>query len=159
MKNPRKLLIGTWKSDKRLTLKNWHKYHRLTGAKKRQLGSVFGKLILRFTGRRVHLLLDGTKWTKQYQVIAVDSNSVVLRIHSGDLWRRADPITADFLKEMAQPRLQHIHFTRRRDRQYYWIGLGTFCEWFQRQDTQPPGFGQRRARARGRNRVPVARRR
>gem|GEM_PF-2696365 len=30
--------------------------------------------------------------------------------------------------------LRHLHFVRRGNRQYYWIGCGTFSEWFERQD-------------------------
>jgi hypothetical protein len=103
MQNLRKLLIGTWKSDKRLTLEGCHRYHRLTGAKKRTFGSLFGRLILRYTPSRLHHALRGTEWTAKYNVVAADSDSVVLRVHSDDLWRKALPITADIVKQMAKP--------------------------------------------------------
>ena len=136
MQNLRKLLIGTWKSDKRLTLENCHRYHRLVGAKKRSFGSIFGKLVLRYTTSRIHHSLGGTEWTAKYDIVAVDSDSIVLRIHSDDLWKKSDPITADILKEMAEPRLHHLHFRRRNGRQYYWLGCGILCEWFRRQGIQ-----------------------
>ena len=87
-----------------------------------------------------------------------DSESIVLPIHSDDLWKRAEPIMTDMAKELSAPRLQHVHFRRLGGRQYYWIGCGAFCEWFRRQDFQPSGCRHRRVRARIRNRVRLARR-
>jgi hypothetical protein len=158
MQNLRKLLIGTWKSDKRRTLGNFHRYHTLNGAKKRTLGSIFGKLVLRYTPRRVHFSLCGTEWAAKYDVVAADSESVVLRIHSDDLWKKAVPLTADILKQMSAPRLQQVHFRSLNGHHYYWIGCGAFCEWFRRQDIQPSRFRQRRVRAQVRNRALSARR-
>ena len=127
-------MIGTWKSDRRLTLSNLHRYHLLTGARKRRLGSSFGRLVLRYTRRRLYIDLGETKWTAKYDILAEDSSSIVLRIHSEDLWKRADPLVADILKEMmAAPRLEHIQFRTRRGGEYYWIGCGFYCEWFKRQ--------------------------
>ena len=158
MQNPRKLLVGTWKSDKRLTLECCHRYHRMTGAKKRRFASLFGKLVLRYTRSRLHHALRGTEWTAKYDVVAADSDSIVVRVHSDDLWRKALPITADIVKQMAKPRLQHLQFRRRNGRQYYWIGCGMFCEWFRRLDIQPSGFRQRRVRAAVSKRKSLARR-
>ena len=113
-----------------------HRYHTLTGAKKRTFASLFGRLVLRYTRNHLYCSLRGTEWSAKYEVIAQDSESIVLRIHSDDLWRRAEPLMADILKQMAEPRLEHIHFRHRNGRQYYWVGCGSFCEWFQRQDIQ-----------------------
>ncbi|SPE58138.1 hypothetical protein SBV1_2720007 [Verrucomicrobia bacterium] len=148
MQNPRKLLIGTWKSDKLRTLETCHRYHRLTGAKKRKFGSLFGRLVLRYTRNRLYHSLRGTEWRAKYDVIAQDSESIVLRVHSDDLWKKAEPIMADIVKELAAPRLLHIHFRRRDGRQYYWIGCGSFCEWFRRQGHPTLRLQARRARAR-----------
>ncbi len=158
MQNLRKLLIGTWKSDKCLTLDNCHRYHRLTGAKKRRFGSLFGRLVLRYTPSRVRFSLNGIEWTAKYDVVAADSDGIVLRIHSDDLWRKAPAITAGILKEMAAPRLEHLHFRRRNGRQYYWLGCGMCCEWFRQLDIQPSGFRQRRIRAAVSKQKSVARR-
>jgi hypothetical protein len=85
----------------------------------------------------LYFSLRGTEWVAKYEVIAQDSDSIVLRIHSDDLWKRAaDPFTADLLKQMAEPRLQQTHFRRLRGRQYYWISCGTFCECFRRLDSK-----------------------
>jgi hypothetical protein len=158
MQDLRKLLIGTWSSNKRRTLANFHRYHTLKGAKKRMLGSLFGKLVLRYTPSRVHFALRGTEWTAKYEVVAADSESIVLRLHSDNLWRQAVPGTADIVKQMSAPRFQHINFRRRGGHQYYWIGCGTFCEWFRRQEIQPSRCRQRRVPTRVRNRVSSARR-
>ena len=158
MLNPRKLLIGTWKSDKRLTLECCHRYHRLTGVKKRKFGSLFGKLVLRYTPNRLHHALGGTEWTGKYDVVAADSDSIVLRVHSDDLWKKALPMTADLVKQLAEPRLQQLHFRRRNGRDYFWIGCGMFCEWFRRLNIPPSGSRQRRARTLVRNRRSFVRR-
>src|SRR5215831_3291473 len=107
MKEPRKLLIGTWKSDKRMTLEDCHRYHRLSGARKRAFGSLFGRLVLRYTPGRIRHSLRGTEWVAKYDVVAADSDSIVLRIHSDDLWKKADPVMVDLLKQLAEPRLVH----------------------------------------------------
>jgi hypothetical protein len=36
--------------------------------------------------------------------------------------------------EFLQPRLLHVHFENVRGVRWYWIGLGSFCEWFRRLD-------------------------
>jgi len=134
-----KLLIGTWKSDERLTLQGCHKYHLLSGQRKRRFRSLFGKLELCFTRARLRYSCNGVEWTAIYEVVAADPESIVLRIHSDDLWKKASPITADILKKLAQPRLEHLHFCRFRGRQYYWVGCGTFCEWFKRIEGRSKG--------------------
>ena len=88
--------------------------------------------MLRYTPRRVHFALRGTEWTARYDIVAADSDSLVLRIHSDDLWKKADPHVAALLREMAEPRLVQLHFRLRRGRAYYFIGLGICCEWFRR---------------------------
>lgn len=133
MPNPRSLLKGTWKSDRRLTLKGCHRYHDLSGVKKRRFAGLFGHLTLRYTSRRVYIELRGTKWSSRYEIVAADSESLVLRVYADDLWKQADPMMADLLREMSEPRLQHLQFRIRRGRPYYFIGLGFFCEWFRRE--------------------------
>ena len=158
MQDLRKLLIGTWKSDKRLTLENCHRF--IASLVQRNVGSAqyLASSFFVTPPGRLHHSLRGTEWISKYDVVAVDSESIVVRIHSDDLWKRADPLTADIVKEMAEPRLQHLHFRRRNGRQYYWLGCGILCEWFRRQDIQPSRSRPRGARARIRNRTPSAQR-
>lgn len=148
---PGKLLIGTWRSDRRLTLQNCHRYHQLTGARKREFGSLFGRLLLRYSSGRLYVSLGPQNWTARYDVVAEDAESLVLRIHSDDLWKRADPLVAGILKQLAEPRLQHLHFHTRDGHPYYWIGCGAFCEWFKRVDVASTG-----GRGRGVSRAPAA---
>ena len=160
MLTPHRRLIGTWKSDRGLTLANCHRYHLLTGAKKRKFGSIFGSLVLRYTRRRLYIALGETKWSAEYDVLAEDSESIVLRIHSEDHWKRANAIVADILKEMAaEPRFQHIQFRTRNGHEYYWIGCGVFCEWFKRQRVQPGGCTRTPRLRPGSNRASSARHR
>jgi hypothetical protein len=125
-----KRLIGVWKSDRRKTLKHCHKYHCLKGTKKRTFAGLFGKLELRFTKQYVYHTLRDFKYRSRYEVVAEDAESVVLRIYPDTLKKKFDPIMADAIKELLLPRLEQFHFVRYRGRQYFWIGLGTFCEWF-----------------------------
>lgn len=160
MLTPHRRLIGTWKSDRGLTLANCHRYHLLAGAKKRKFGSIFGRLVLRYTRRRLYIALGETKWSAEYDVLAEDSESIVLRIHSEDHWKRADAIVADNLKERAaEPRFQHIQFITRNGHEYYWIGCGVFCEWFKRQRVQPRGCTRTARLPPGSNLTSSARRR
>jgi hypothetical protein len=121
---------------------------------------MFGRLVLRYTRRRLHIALGETKWSAAYDVIAEDSESIVLRIHSENHWKKADAVVAGILRGLAaEPRLQHLHFRTRRGHDYYWMGCGLFCEWFKRQRV-PPGGGPRTARQRrGAKRASSARRR
>jgi hypothetical protein len=34
---------------------------------------------------------------------------------------------------LAEPRLVHLNFRRVKGREYFWVGFGHFCEWFQRE--------------------------
>ncbi|MBI1176194.1 hypothetical protein GC207_02005 [bacterium] len=133
--NLQKLLIGTWKSDKRRTLRFCHRYHLLMGTKKRRFGNLFGHLTIRYTRSRVYYTLRETEWSAKYDVIAQDSKSIVLRLHSDSLWKQAEPVVVDLVKQLMPARLQQVHFQLVDDTQYYWIGCGTFCEWFRRDDT------------------------
>jgi len=152
-------LLGTWKSDRRRTLATWHRYHLLRGPRKKQFASIFGKLTLRYTRHRVDYVLNKVRWSAPYEVMAHDADSVVLRIHSEDLWSPADPMIADIIKTLAQPRITYLHVTRYRGHDYHWIGCGIFCECFRRQEPGKPhrrsASSQAPGRAREINRRPL----
>lgn len=128
-----KLLMGSWKSDKRRTLEYCHKYHVLPRARKRRFGALFGKLELRYTRNYVYHNLRGFRYKARYDVVSEDSEGIVIRIHRDELRKKFDPVIAADLEVFFTPKLELIRFRRRRGRQYYWIGLGTFCEWFRKQ--------------------------
>jgi hypothetical protein len=103
-------LLGTWQSDRGRTFRFYKPGPRSTVKGQRKLKSLFGKLIVRWTPRRCHLELDGTRWAEPYEVIASDETSVIIR---------------------SEAALTQIHF----EGNYYWIGLhGMLCEYFRRID-------------------------
>jgi hypothetical protein len=107
-------LLGTWKSDRR---KTFERYCPMPGTRPevvRKLKSLFGKLVVRWGRKRVYSELDGHRNSQNYEIIAADSESVVVRYF------------CDVFKE---DRLQQIHF----EGEYYWIGLGGhLCEYFRK---------------------------
>src|SRR5258708_36850462 len=117
-----KLLIGTWKSDKRRTLQTWHHYHCMRGAKKRFLGGLFGILEVRYTREFVHHRLEDSEYRERYEVVAEDVESMVIRVHSDELKKHTDPILTEGLEDFFKPKLQQINFSCRQSDQYYWIG-------------------------------------
>jgi hypothetical protein len=131
-----KKLLGVWRSDKRKTLQTLHRYHCLPEAKKRKLGALFGKLQLRYTGKYLYCKLGDFEYKERYDVVAEDEESIVVRIYSDGIKNRIDDYSVKCVPELFTPRLQQIHFRRHRGRRYYWIGLGKYCEWFQRQGIQ-----------------------
>ncbi len=127
-----RLLLGTWRSDRSRTLKTWHKYYLLRGAKKRRFAALFGKLELRYTQQFVYHELRDFKYKERYEVIAEDSESIVIRVSSEGIKQQIDDVLLEGIEGFFTPKLHQIHFRRLRGRQYYWIGQGTFCEWFQK---------------------------
>ena len=141
----RKLLIGVWRSDRHRTMKFCHRYHSLSGIKKRRFAGLFGKLELRFTDKFIYYTLKGFQYRSRYDVLAEDAESIVLRISSDNLKEKLDPIIVDACKELLLPRLEHMHFVRYRGRQYYWIGLGAMCEWFKKLEKKKNLIGGKRS--------------
>ena len=127
-----KVLLGTWRSDKRRTLQSIHKYHCLTGAKKRIFSGLFGKLELRYSQKYVHVRLRGFEYRERYEVLAEDTDSIVIRLHSDELKMKIDSLPLKVCEDFFKPRLQHITFRPQRGHPYYWIGLGLGCEWFRK---------------------------
>jgi hypothetical protein len=98
-------LLGTWKSDRRRTFKEFVPKPGCPPARLRELKALFGKLVIRWGYRKYHTELDGHKESGDYEVIAKDSVSVVIR----------------YFDELSQEdRLRQIHF----EGKYYWITVG-----------------------------------
>ena len=107
-------LLGTWRSDRRRTLKEWV-WKRGTPPKRRKLiRDIFGHLTIRYTRQRMHSDFKGQKDSQPYKVIGSDSDSVAIMSYVG--W-------------MEERRIYHIHFEGER---YYWITIGRQREWFKR---------------------------
>lgn len=104
-------LIGTWRSDKERTVKNWHYTKELEPEKKERFENLFGKFTLRFTNTHVHTEFDSEKQVVPYTVVASDDSSVVIMWH-----------------EQGRSSLQHIHF----DEQGYYVLSGYNVEFYTR---------------------------
>jgi hypothetical protein len=110
-------LIGRWKSDRRMTFRNFRPKPRCSPASLRKLKGLFGKLVVRWGRTKVFTDLDGYRDSQPYEVVARDAMSVVVRTY--------DPLARE-------DRLLHIHFGDG----YYWIAPaisgGRMCEFFRR---------------------------
>ena len=134
MNSAQKQLLGVWRSDKRKTLQTLHRYHCLSdGKKKRTIGGLFGKLQVRYTGKYVYGKLRDYKYRERYDVVAENENSIVVRVYRDSFKKRMGKGWVKSVPELFEPDLYHFNFEQQRGRQYYWIGQGKFCEWFQKQ--------------------------
>ena len=110
-----KRLLGTWKSDKRRTFKDHVPPRRLRGKRLDRFKAIFGKLIVRYTRRKIHSEYQGSRDSIDYEVLGSDADSVVIMV-SGQV--------------AALRRIQHVHF----EGKYYWITLDGMREYFRRID-------------------------
>jgi hypothetical protein len=103
-------LLGTWKSDRRRTFEHYKSGPKSTPQTLRKFRSIFGKLTVRWTGRRSYGELAGSRFSTSYEVVASDETSVVVRFADSKV-------------------LSHIHF----EGDYYWVACyGMLCEYFKR---------------------------
>jgi hypothetical protein len=122
-----KRLLGTWKSDKRRTFKDWVWKKKLAPARRKFFESLFGKLRVTYTRGRVISSLRHRGWeqSQRYIVVAHDETSVAI-VKYGPLQikdrRKYDAENLKLAEEMfgVHPKITHIHF----DKQHYWISLG-----------------------------------
>ena len=73
-------LLGTWKSDRALTLRWWKTRPGLSMARKREFLSLFGKLRHRFTRDRLYWDLQGSKGVDRYKILATDNESLAIAL-------------------------------------------------------------------------------
>ena len=108
-------LLGTWRSDRRRTLRDWKlDPERDTPEKRQLLSDLFGHLTLRFTQQRIYSDFKGSHQVVKYDVIGADSSSVAVLA---------------WCSLYEEERIQHIHFE---DDRHYWIALDGQREWFRR---------------------------
>lgn len=74
-------LLGTWKSDRRKTFAEFRPKKNADPKALRKLKAIFGKLKLHWTRTNVHSNYDGFSESQTYDVLASDSQSVVIRIY------------------------------------------------------------------------------
>jgi hypothetical protein len=123
-----KRLLGTWKSDRARTFKEWVWAKKKSPQKKKWFQSLFGKLEVTYTRTRVIYTLHHRKWeqARRYKVVATDETSTAIVLF-GKLQikdrEKYDPENLRFAEELfpSKPQISHIHF----DKNHYWISLGT----------------------------------
>lgn len=98
-------LIGTWKSDRRRTFRNWQPKSGADPKAVLKFKSLFGKMTVRWGREKYHSELGSYRETANYEIVGRDSNSVVIRS-----W---DTIYQEY-------RLVQIHF----EEDCYFIALG-----------------------------------
>ena len=108
-------LIGVWKSDRRATLDEWRYTKRLSQQRLRKFMSIFGKLHLVYTAKRIRGTFDEYKFTQRYRVLGSDSDSVAICFEDRQLTK--------------EWRIQHIHF---HGQNRFWVAVGGNREWFKR---------------------------
>ena len=129
-----KRLLGTWKSDARRTLKEWHWKKNLSPKRIGKCKTIFGKSEAVYTKTKIISRLRHRNWESAicYRVLGVDENSVAIAIFGEPKiknWKKYDPDLLDLAKEIyAKPRIAHIHFVDN----YYWISFGKNREFFRK---------------------------
>lgn len=107
-------LLGTWRSDRRRTLKEWRFRRPLSPVRRKAFLKIFGKLQLTYTRKRMRGVLGDHRFARSYEVLACDSDSVAIRYYDDVL--------------MQEWRIAHIHF----EKDHYWVSVGPNREWFKR---------------------------
>jgi len=116
-KMPDRLLLGTWKSDRRRTFRHWKSRPEVSAANHRKFRLLFGKLTIRWTPKYCYTDFDGDRSRGRYEVVATDFDSIVVRVDA-----------PSWMGE-GETKLYHIHF----EDDYYWMALTSgFVEWFRR---------------------------
>lgn len=116
-----KRLLGTWRTDRRRTVAEWHFAKRLAPRRRRKFLAIFGKLRLTYTPTRIRGVYGDYRYIQRYEVLATDSDTVAIRYEDKQV--------------TGQWRIQHIHFEKG---DHYWIALGGNREWFKRIPTKSP---------------------
>lgn len=112
-------LIGTWKSDRRLTAKDIAARRDIPTAKVARLARIFGHLTLRYTPTRCYSQFHEGKDVRSYRVLAKTADSVVVRSRA--------------LAPETFTSVYHLRFTEvGPSPSVYWISLGAFREFFRR---------------------------
>jgi hypothetical protein len=113
---PDRRLLGTWRSDRRRTLRELRFPRHVSRKKQEPLRAIFGKLKLTYTRSRVRYALDDWRATRPHEVLASDSNSVAIRLR--------DETTDEWI-------IQHLHFDPKNAGRY-WVSIGFGREWFKK---------------------------
>ena len=107
-------LLGTWRSDKQRTLKEWAFKPRTARKYRRTIRDLFGKLRITYTRKQIRWVLGDWQQTQKYQIVGRDACSLAIVY-----W---DPLEQDW-------RIQYIRFD---GRDSYWVPIGWNREFFKR---------------------------
>ena len=120
-------LLGTWKSDRRRTMREIEARTDFTPKTKKFFDGIFGHLVLRYTRTRCHSTLrDHVTWSR-YRVVARDEDGAfVVSSHPDE---HGESLT-------------HIRFE---GENRYWVSLGSFREFFRRVTPRPAARTPRRS--------------
>jgi hypothetical protein len=106
--------MGTWQSDRRRSLRNYKPATKKIPPRHSKFRAIFGKLKIRWTRRRYYTEFMGSKKRGNYEIVASDESSLVVRTYEAD----------------GEPALRQIHFD---GPDTYWVGCwGMLCEYFKR---------------------------
>ena len=121
--SPQKRLIGTWKSNKELTVQTLHYKKEPPERLRKKIEGLFGKLEVTYTGNKLHayapdLGFKAAEWNfnTKYKVLGSDSTSLVVLA--------TDPLTEEL-------KITHIHFEGD-DRYWVYIMSTGWKEYFDR---------------------------
>ena len=120
-------LLGTWKSDKTRTLKEWIWEKNASRDKKKRFGTFFGKLEIVYTRTRIISTLRHKDWqtAKRYVVAAADDTSVAVVTYGKLQIKNRIKYDPENLRTAEQilgsgPKISQLHF----DKNHYWVALG-----------------------------------
>jgi len=106
-------LLGTWRSDKQRTLKEWAFKPNAARKHRKTIRGVFGKLRITYTRKRMHWVLGKWKHTSEYRIVGRDAYSLAIMYWDmGQEWR-----------------VCYIHFDSKNS---YWVPIGWNRESFKR---------------------------
>jgi hypothetical protein len=78
----KKRLLGTWRSDRELTVQNWAFPKRIAQKKLKFFYSIFGKNTWHFTPQFCFGEFEGEKWRARYEILWASEWSVVVLFHT-----------------------------------------------------------------------------
>src|SRR4051794_1830606 len=87
-------LLGTWRSDRRRTLKEWVSRRGTTAKRRKLICDMFGRLTIHYTRQWMRSEFKGHKNSRLYEIIGADSDSVAIMVY------------VDWMEEW---RISHIH--------------------------------------------------
>ena len=112
----KKRLLGTWRSDRRRTMKDWIWTKKYTPKQRKFPTNLFGQLTVRWTRAKIYTERKGFRRSSSYEIIGADVDSVALMAYN---------------QLTKQQTIRHVHF----EGDNYWVligGSGRNREWFKK---------------------------